>query len=150
VEALKSYVAITKTILNYLNSLAISNGYNRSLMEWLFNTKGTDDMKAIDGRFPIFLKMAMPHYHIEGVVAPMHYRTVWECVLIGDDDTVNESATVIVDIPAEAYELLPDVPEVQNITDDVMSVWENIKQEEMTENFIKDVEELLSKESEEE
>jgi hypothetical protein len=55
-----------------------------------------------------------------------------------------------VGIPAEAYELLPDVPEVQNITDDVMSVWENIKQEEMTENFIKEVEELLSKESEEE
>ena len=45
--------------------------------------------------------------------------------------------------------MLPEVPAVQNITDDVMEVWNNIQTEELTSNFIQDVEKMLAKREEE-
>jgi hypothetical protein len=57
--------------------------------------------------------------------------------------------TVVVDIPKEAFDMLPEVPAVQNITDDVMEVWNNVQTEELTNNFIQDVEKMLAKGEEE-
>jgi len=141
------HIAITKSILEYLNTLAIKNEYNRQLAEWVFAANPMGELDCIDARFPIFLKMSMPHYHKEGVPTDMHYRTIWEVVLMKDNEG---SHTVIVDIPKEAFDMLPEVPAVQNITDDVMEVWNNVQTEELTNNFIQDVEKMLADNREEE
>ena len=140
------HVAITKSILEYLNTLAIRNGYNRQLAEWVFAANPMGELDCIDARFPIFLKMSMPHYHKEGESTDLHYRTIWEVVLVKQEGT----STCIVDIPKEAFDMLPEVPAVQNITDDVMEVWNNLQTEELTKNFIQDVEKMLSDNREEE
>jgi len=88
----------------------------------------------------------MPHYHKEGVRTDMHYRTIWEVVMMGSKD--DSTTTVIVDIPQEAFDMLPEVPTVTSIDDDVVEVWDNIATEEMTKNFIQDVEKLLLNEEE--
>ena len=143
----KRHVAITKSILEYLNTLAIKNGYNRQLAEWIFSATPMGELDCIDARFPVFLKLSMPHYHKEGVRTDMHYRTIWEVVMMGTTD--DSTTTVIVDIPQEAFDMLPEVPTVTSIDDDVVEVWDNIATEEMTNNFIQDVEKLLQNEEEE-
>ena len=142
----RRHVAITKSILEYLNTLAIKNRYNRQLAEWLFSANPMGELDCIDARFPVFLKMSMPHFHKEGVRTDTHYRTVWEVVLVNKKDT---TTTVVVDIPKEAFDMLPEVPTVTAIDNDVVEVWENIRQEESISNFIADVEKLLSNREEE-
>jgi hypothetical protein len=83
----------------------------------------------------------MPHYHKEGVRCETHYRTIWEVVMASNADT---TTTLIVDIPSEAFQMLPEVPEVVNIdNDEVITVWENLQQNEKVATFISDVEKLL-------
>lgn len=138
---IRKHIAITKSILQYLNELAIKNGYNRQLAEWIFSARPMGELDCIDDRFPIFLKMSMPHYHKEGVRCETHYRTIWEVVMASNTDT---TTTLVVDIPSEAFKMLPEVPEVMNIdNDEVITVWENLQQNEKVSTFIKDVEKLL-------
>lgn len=142
----KQHIAITKNILEYLNSLAIKNEYNRQLAEWVFSANPIGDLDCIDARFPIYLKMSLPHYHKAGKRVEQHYRTIWEVVMVNNTDS---TSTCIVDIPKEAFDMLPEVPTVTNIREDVMEVWESIEADKMTREFIKSVEEMLSNEEEE-
>jgi len=139
----KTHVAITKPILRYLNELSIKNEYNRQIAEWLFEKTPLGELACIDDRFPIFLKMAIPHRHKQGVECEEHIRTIWEFVILGDS---KQTHSVAVDIPLEAYSTLPDVPLVTNIQEEPMEVWNDINVERLTNKFFKDIDTMLAQE----
>ena len=102
----KSHVAITRDILEYLNELSVDLGYNQNLADWLFDD---DSDKQIDRKFPIFLRLVVPHHFKAGEPTDTHYRMIWEFVFTDDYEN---SHTGMLDIPAEAYNLLPEVPDI--------------------------------------
>jgi len=54
------------------------------------------------------------------------------------------------DIPAEAYNLLPEVPEVVQVDENTYDMWSQLDTETITSDFINEVESLLKEEGEEE
>ena len=142
-STIKTHVAITKPILKYLNELSIKNEYNRQIAEWLFEATPLGELACIDDRFPIFLKMAIPHKHKQGVECEEHVRTIWEFVIQDDSE---QTHTVVVDIPLDAYSMLPDVPLVTNIQEEPMEVWNDINVERLTTKFFKDIDSMLAQE----
>ncbi len=64
-------------------------------------------------------------------------------------------ATVFVDIPAEAFDLLPNVPDIQWIKpeattdekDAFLKAWQEADTDEMYEDFIENIERMLGKDS---
>ena len=139
----KTHVAITKPILRYLNELSIKNEYNRQIAEWLFEPTPLGELACIDDRFPIFLKMAISHKHKQGVECEEHVRTIWEFVVQGDHE---QTHSVAVDIPLDAYSMLPDVPLVTNIQEEPMEVWNNVNVDRLTTKFFKDIDSMLAQE----
>lgn len=137
----KNSCAITKDILKYLNNLSIQYGYNRQLIDSIFESRDTVDddslTDVIDERFPCFMTMAMPHYHKEGKKTDMHYRTAWACIFVGNQ---TKPVTLMVDIPATAFELLPDVPQIKYLEADEWKAWWEQEKEQMTKDFIDSVE----------
>lgn len=133
----KKHVAITRDILQYLNELSVDIGYNQSLADWLF--EDSQD-RQIDKKFPIFLRLVVPHHFIAGEPSDTHYRTIWEFVFTDDYEN---SHTGMVDIPAEAYELLPEVPEAIQVDEGTYDIWSSMDTESITNDFITQVESLL-------
>ena len=154
--------AITIPILKMLNDMAIENGYNRQIREG-FLDETIDDSKdypdkhdhRADDRFPAIVMLAMPHYHKNGVPAELHYRLMLEVIVKSKSGkTLAEKyATVFVDIPAEAFDLLPNVPDIQWIKpeattdekDAFLKAWEEADTDEMYEDFIENIERMLGK-----
>ena len=52
----------------------------------------------------------------------------------------------MVDIPAEAYELLPEVPEAIQVDEGTYDIWSSMDTESITNAFITQVESLLKEE----
>ena len=73
--------------------------------------------------------------------------SLWEFVFTDDYEN---SHTGMVDIPAEAYELLPEVPEVMQVDENTYDMWSQLDTETITSDFINEVESLLKEEGEEE
>jgi hypothetical protein len=140
----KSHVAITRDILEYLNELSVDLGYNQNLADWLFDD---DSDKQIDRKFPIFLRLVVPHHFKAGEPTDTHYRMIWEFVYTEDYEN---SHTGMIDIPAEAYNLLPEVPEVVQVDENTYDMWSQLDTETITSDFINEVESLLKEEGEEE
>lgn len=148
--------AITIDILKYLNGLAIDNDYNRQIEpSFLDETLDSDFDVVADDRFPCVLVMAMPHYHKKGIVTDTHVRLMFEVIVKSKDgkpvDT--EYTTVAVDVPLEAMEILPNIPNVRWIDDktnrkDWIGLWNNVDKESMTNTFIEEIEKLLKREGE--
>ena len=61
-------------------------------------------------------------------------------------DDYENSHTGMVDIPAEAYELLPEVPEAIQVDEGTYDVWSSMDTESITNDFITQVESLLKEE----
>ncbi|MBO71659.1 MAG: hypothetical protein CL508_05240 [Actinobacteria bacterium] len=141
---IKSHCAITRDILEYLNDLSVDLQYNRSLPNWLFDDEVE---KQIDRKFPVFLRLVVPHHYKSGEPTDVHYRTVWEFVF---SDDYENSHTGMLDIPAEAFNLLPEVPEVVQVNEETYELWTEMDTDSITSNFISEVESLLKKEGEEE
>jgi len=158
--------AITIPILAYLNKLAIENGYNRQIREGFLDETIDDSDKyddhddRADDRFPAIVMLAMPHYHKQGVPTEMHYRLMLEVIVKSKSgkDIGEKYATVFVDIPAEAFSILPNIPNITWLnpsasTEDMnqfLTEWNEVDEETLNENFIKDIENMLGKSSTEE
>jgi hypothetical protein len=140
----KKHCAVTRDILLYLNELSVDIGYNQNLADWLFDD--SNDIQ-IDRKFPVFLRLVVPHHYIAGEPTDTHYRTVWEFVFTDDFEN---SHTGMIDIPAEAYHLLPEVPEVVQVDNDTYELWSKLDTETITSDFIDEVESLLREETEKE
>ncbi len=135
----KANCAITKDVLKYLNNLSIKHEYNRQLIDSIFLSRADVITDVIDERFPLFLSMVVPHYHRAGVKTHLHYRTIW--IGIMSNDTTKEHKFVV-DIPATAFELLPEVPEIQYLTPDKWRDWWEQEKENITQEFIKQINEI--------
>lgn len=154
-ERLKN-CAITIDILKYLNGLAIDNNYNRQIVVgFLDETLDSDFDIVADNRFPCVLVMAMPHYHKQGVVTDTHVRLMFEVIVKRKDGMPldKEYTTVAVDVPLEAIEILPNIPDVrwvETATDrkDWLNIWDKVDKQGMTDTFIKEIENLLKREGE--
>lgn len=154
-ERLKN-CAITIDILKYLNGLAIDNDYNRQIVpSFLDETLDSDFDVVADDRFPCVLVMAMPHYHKKGIVTDTHVRLMFEVIVRSKDGKPvdKEYTTVAVDVPLEAIEILPNIPNVRWIDDktnrkDWIGLWNNVDKESMTNTFIEEIEKLLKREGE--
>ena len=148
--------AITIDILKYLNGLAIDNNYNRQIVVgFLDETLDSDFDIVADNRFPCVLVMAMPHYHKQGVVTDTHVRLMFEVIVKRKDGMPldKEYTTVAVDVPLEAIEILPNIPDVrwvETATDrkDWLNIWDKVDKQGMTDTFIKEIENLLKREGE--
>ena len=140
----KKHCAVTRDILLYLNELSVDIGYNQNLADWLFDDSND---KQIDRKFPVFLRLVVPHHYIAGEPTDTHYRTVWEFVFTDDYEN---SHTAMIDIPAEAYHLLPETPEVLEVDKDTYELWSKLDTETITSDFIDEVETLLRDETEKE
>jgi hypothetical protein len=158
--------AITIPILAYLNKLAIENGYNRQIREGFLDETIDDSDKyddhddRADDRFPAIVMLAMPHYHKQGVPTELHYRLMLEVIVKSKSgkDIGEKYATVFVDIPAEAFNILPNIPNITWLntsasTEDMnqfLTEWNEVDEDTLNENFIKDIENMLGKSSTEE
>ena len=148
--------AITIDILKYLNGLAIDNNYNRQIVVgFLDETLDSDFDIVADNRFPCVLVMAMPHYHKQGVVTDTHVRLMFEVIVKRKDGMPldKEYTTVAVDVPLEAIEILPNIPDVrwvETATDrkDWLNIWDKVDKQGMTDTFINEIENLLKREGE--
>lgn len=154
-ERLKN-CAITVDILKYLNGLAIDNDYNRQIVpSFLDETMDSDLDIVVDDRFPCMLMMAMPHYHKAGVVTDTHVRLMFEVIVKRRDGMPldKEYTTVAVDVPMEAMKILPNIPDIRWIDDSVtrkewLNLWEVVDKDGLTKTFIKEIENLLKREGE--
>ena len=160
-ERLKN-CAITVDILKYLNGLAIDNDYNRQIVpSFLDETMDSDLDIVVDDRFPCMLMMAMPHYHKNGVPSELHYRLMLEVIVKSKSgkELDTKYATVFVDVPADALDLLPNVPDIQWISpkaatemerEAFLSEWSEVDDEQLNKDFIENIEKMLGKNSTEE
>ena len=156
--------AITVDILKYLNGLAIDLDYNRQiepsfLDESMPYIEGTTDVNEVvaDNRFPCVVLMAMPHYHKQGKVTEMHIRLFVEVIVKSNngEPLEKEYTQVVVDVPMEAIEILPNIPEVRWVDNNLdrkerLNVWNELDRTKLTDKVISQFEEMLSKEREEE
>ena len=150
--------AITVDILKYLNGLAIDLEYNRQIEpSFLDETMDSDLDVVADDRFPCVLLMAMPHYHRAGVETDTHVRLFFEVIVMNRDGSKadKEYTQVTVDVPMEAIEILPNIPEIRWIDEkldrnSLMNAWKDIDKSKLNDEVISKFEELLSKEREEE
>lgn len=164
-ERLKS-CAITIPILAYLNGLAIKNNYNRQIREGFLDETIDDSAEykdadeVADGRFPAIVTLAMPHYHKQGKPTELHYRLMLEVIIKSKSGKAIDKkyATVFVDIPAEAIDALPNIPDISWINPSVnmenvalfLKEWSEIDEEKLNSDFISDIEKMLGKSSTEE
>mgnify|MGYP003134516085 FL=1 len=154
-ERLKN-CAITIDILKYLNGLAIDNDYNRQIVpSFLDETMDSDLDIVADNRFPCVLVMAMPHYHKQGVETDTHVRLMFEVIVKRIDGMPldKEYTTVAVDVPMEAIEILPNIPDVRWVETstnrkDWLNIWDKVDKQGMTDTFINEIENLLKREGE--
>ena len=154
-ERLKN-CAITVEILKYLNGLAIDLEYNRQILPEFLDETIESDMKVVaDDRFPVVLLMAMPHYHRAGERVDTHVRMFFEVIIKSKDGTLLETeySQVAVDVPIEALEILPNIPDVRWIDEtlarkDRKDVWNNIDKDKLTTDVISQFEEMLKREEE--
>lgn len=116
----KKNCAITKGVLKYLNDLSIEYGYNSNLISSIFDDRAGTVTDVVDERFPLFLSMVIPHYHKQGKKTDLHYRTVWVGIMSNDH---KKEVRLKVDIPATAYELLPEVPEITYMSTSEWAEW---------------------------
>ena len=152
-ERLKN-CAITIDILKYLNGLAMDNDYNRQIEpSFLDETMDSEFDIVADDRFPCVLMMAMPHYHKQGVVTDTHVRLMFEVIVKRKDGMPleKEYTTVAVDVPLEAIEILPNIPDVRWVETatnrkDWLNVWDRVDKQGMTDTFISEIENLLKRE----
>jgi hypothetical protein len=148
--------AITVDILKYLNGLAIDLEYNRQIVpEFLDETIESDIKVVADDRFPVVLLMAMPHYHRAGERVDTHIRMFFEVIVKSKDGTLleKEYSQVAVDVPIEALEILPNIPDVRWLDEglarkDRKDVWNNIDKDKLTNEVISQFEEMLKREEE--
>ena len=139
--SMKKSCAITKDVLKYLNNLSIKYGYNRQLIDSIFRDRSEADelSDVIDERFPLFLSLVVPHYHIQGEETLLHFRTVWVGLMSKDRHTEHK---FIVDIPATAYSLLPEVPQVKYLQQAEWADWWEKEKKNITNEFIKQMDKL--------
>ncbi len=137
----KKSCAITKDILKYLNNLSIRYGYNRQLLDAIFRSREESDelSDVIDDRFPLFLVMVVPHYHKQGERTDLHYRTIWTGLMSQDRELQRR---FIVDIPATAFELLPEVPSIRYLKQKEWADWWKQEKETITQEFIEEMNKL--------
>jgi len=159
-EKLKN-VAITVEILKYLNGLAIDLGYNRQILpEFLdINAENKENIDVVvDDRFPVILYMAMPHYHRAGEKVDTHVRMFFEVIVKNRDGSKpdKEYTQVAVDVPIEAINILPNIPEVRWIDEklnrnDGYEHWrDNVDKDKLSKDVISKFEEMLKREDNDE
>ena len=157
-ERLKN-CAITVEILKYLNGLAIDLEYNRQILPEFLDETIESDMKVVaDDRFPVVLLMAMPHYHRAGERADTHVRMFFEVIVKNRDGSKpdKEYTQVAVDVPIEAINILPNIPEVRWIDEklnrnDGYEHWrDNVDKDKLSKDVISKFEEMLKREDNDE
>tara|TARA_R100001510_G_C7645954_1_gene203265 strand:+ start:1146 stop:1682 length:537 start_codon:yes stop_codon:yes gene_type:complete len=114
------HVAVTTEVLAFLNSLALMHGYDKSVYPMFFSvynlydvdTREDKDKVYADNRYPATLMMSQVHDTRKDVPCEKHIRTLWRVVCRGQYETDTlQTIDVWIDLPIEAYESLPDVPE---------------------------------------
>ena len=138
---MKKSCAITKDVLKYLNNLSIKYGYNQQLIDSVFRDRSEADelSDVIDERFPLFLSLVLPHYHKQGKRTDLHYRTVWVGLLSKDRE---KERKFIVDIPATAFNLLPEVPQIKYLETKEWTKWWEKEKRNIQSEFIKEMDKL--------
>lgn len=159
-EKLKN-CAITVEILKYLNGLAIDLGYNRQILPEFLDVNVENKEKldvVVDDRFPVILYMAMPHYHRAGEKVDTHVRMFFEVIVKNRDGSKpdKEYTQVAVDVPVEAINILPNIPEVRWIDEklnrnDGYEYWRNtVDKDKLSKDVISKFEEMLKREDNDE
>lgn len=120
------HVAVTTEVLAFLNSLALMNGYDKSVYPQFFNvydmfrtdTRDDKDKVYANGKYPCTLMMTQLHHTRKDVPCETHIRTLWRVIVVKEAyDNHLQTLDVWIDIPIEAYESLPDVPESMIVYD---------------------------------
>ena len=125
------HVSITTEVLAFLNSIALMNGYDRSIYPQFFSIfnlfdmdiRNDEDKVYADERYPCTLMLAMQNSEKQDISCETHIRTMWRVVVKtpkSHEDILLRTVDVFLDIPINAYESLPDVKEaivVDNETD---------------------------------
>jgi hypothetical protein len=90
-----------------------------------------------------------------GVVTDTHVRLMFEVIVKRRDGMPldKEYTTVAVDVPMEAMKILPNIPDIRWIDDSVtrkewLNLWEVVDKDGLTNTFIKEIENLLKREGE--
>ena len=160
--------AITVAILNYLNNEAIERNFNRQIREGFLDVSKPPTKEDIeqygaemcnqvaDDRFPVIVKLAMPHYWKQGIPSELHFRLMVEVVVKNLDGTEPDKkyASLFVDVTKEAFGMLPNIPsltwlnEVANTTDEFFKEWSEKDTDQMTKDFIDEIETMLNSSAE--
>ncbi len=91
--------------------------------------------------------------YLNGVVTDTHVRLMFEVIVKRKDGMPleKEYTTVAVDVPLEAIEILPNIPDVRWVETatnrkDWLNVWDKVDKQGMTDTFISEIENLLKRE----
>jgi hypothetical protein len=159
-----NYLVVTTPVLEHFNKVAISKGYNRTILRGFFDPSDMDEIsdRVAVPHYPVTCQMAMAHYHKEGRLTLPHVRTTWSVPTISKADyltvagkTFNilergfevEWVTVSLDIPSDLWEELPtirpyswlDIPPATYVADIYNQV-----DEEMSDKDLIDIENYLA------
>mgnify|MGYP003134540680 CR=1 FL=1 len=159
-----NYLVVTTPVLEHFNKVAISKGYNRTILRGFFDPSDMDEIsdRVAVPHYPVTCQMAMAHYHKEGRLTLPHVRTTWSVPTISKADyltvagkTFNilergfevEWVTVSLDIPSDLWEELPtirpyswlDIPPATYVSD----IYDQAD-EEMSDKGISDIENYLA------
>tara|TARA_R100001163_G_scaffold52589_1_gene39927 strand:- start:228 stop:851 length:624 start_codon:yes stop_codon:yes gene_type:complete len=159
-----NYLVVTTPVLEHFNKVAISKGYNRTILRGFFDPSDMDEIsdRVAVPHYPVTCQMAMAHYHKEGRLTLPHVRTTWSVPTISKADyltvagkTFNilergfevEWVTVSLDIPSDLWEELPtirpyswlDIPPATYVAD----IYDQAD-EEMSDKGISDIENYLA------
>lgn len=125
------HVAVTTDVLAFLNSLAMLHGYEKVIYPQFFSVYNMYDIDSrdekdrvyADSKYPCTLMMAMPNNTRNDTPCEEHIRTMWRVVTRGENEhgTLN-TIDVWIDIPVEAYDSLPDVPESMVVYDSLIDL----------------------------
>ena len=114
------HVAGTVEVLAFLNSLAMANGYDKTVYPQFFSvydmyqtdTRDDKDKVYANPTYPATLMMSMLNSTRKEVPCEQHVRTLWRVICKEVDALGNlQRIDVWLDIPIDAFDCLPDVPQ---------------------------------------
>ena len=159
-----NYLVVTTPVLEHFNKVAITKGYNRTILRGFFDPNEVDeptDRVAVP-HYPVTCQLAMAHYHKEGRLTLPHVRTTWSVPTISTEDYLSVAGktfnilekgfevkwvTVSLDIPSDIWEELPtirpyswlDIPPATYVTE----IYDKADME-MSDRDISDIEDYLA------
>jgi len=134
-ELTTRHIAVTVEVLAFLNSLAMMNGYDKTVYPQFFSvydmyqtdTREEKDRVYANPTYPATLMMSMLNSTRKEVPCEQHVRTLWRVICKEVDAVGNlQRIDVWIDIPIDAFDCLPDVPEsmvmYENMASDLSSL----------------------------